>query len=585
MRAMVAQAYRRLGHPEALSWVTVAVVLVLQLAGSALSAQVDIAGRELEFLALRTLAVLCISPAVFLGRLGLQKFAGRAGTPILTLFTFVVALLITTTVFDGLLVATGFAERSMLAQRLITSAPGVLAALILSSLLVTYAREFSDTNEALRTTVDELLLTRAEASTRIADRQAELITSIRAEIDDELANVGHTDAADDAARMRSLIDDVVRPISYSLARGGAAESAIEPERTYSRIDWRSVTRHAMRSNPFHWIATPTLMGLFAASFYISTYRLGGTLATVVLVAGIAAVSWIARRLWAHIPFSTPVWARAAAYTLTTSALALAIAPFTTALTGYSFTASLRLISWVLIMNIAAWTVTLVLSVNELLRDTNNRLLESIDELKREVIALSAAHRQLQRGISHVLHGPVQSAITSALLRLQSGGAKLTDAGISEELRARISSALDTLSEPSHAITDLRLLLDDLVELWSGAVEIHATCSDDDHDTIHQQPVTAYAVAEIVREACSNAIRHGNANRIDVSIRVSPEDRTAEVIVTNNGAPFEPGAPPGLGSQLLDEVALDWRREHVGQRVQLVARVPMEVATAGGVDPT
>lgn len=585
MRATIAQAYRRLGRPEALSWVTVAVVLVLQLAGSALSSRVNIAGRELEFLALRTLAVLCISPAVFLGRLGLQRLAGRAAAPILTLLTFLAALLITTTVFDGLLVATGFTEHSMLAQRLVTSAPGVLAALILSSLLVTYAREFSDANEALRTTVEELRLTRAEASTRIADRHAELIASIRAEIDDELAGVGRADAADDAARMRSLIDDVVRPISYSLAHGATAESSVDLEPIDTRIDWGSVTRHAMLGNPFHWVATPIMAGLFAASFFISTYRLSGALATAVLVVGIAAVSWFARRLWPHIPSTAPVWARAAAYTLTTAALALAVAPIITAFTGYSFTASLRPVSWLLVMNIAAWTVTLVISVNELLRDTNSRLLVSIDELRREVVALSATHRQLQRGIAHVLHGPVQSAITSALLRLQSGGERLTDARLSQELRARISSALDALSEPRDATTDLRLLLDDLIELWSGAVEIHATCSEDDHDAIHQQPLAAYAVAEIVREACSNAIRHGNANRIDVSIRVSPGDRTAEVIVTNDGAPLEPAAPPGLGSQLFDEVALDWRREHVGQRVRLVARGPVEVPAAGGVHPT
>lgn len=177
-------------------------------------------------------------------------------------------------------------------------------------------------------------------------------------------------------------------------------------------------------------------------------------------------------------------------------------------------------------------------------------------------------------MSRVLHGPVQDAITSTLVRLQSSGTQLQDPKLAADLRARISSSLDLLSAPAYPDTDLRLLLDDLEELWSDTVTIHTECSDEDFELLHEHQTAAYTVSEVLREACSNAIRHGNAKHVSIRLDIAEDSRLVEIVVENDGAKLNPNAKLGLGSHLFDEVSLGWSRDQVGNLVRLTVRIPL-----------
>jgi len=73
--------------------------------------------------------------------------------------------------------------------------------------------------------------------------------------------------------------------------------------------------------------------------------------------------------------------------------------------------------------------------------------------------------------------------------------------------------------------------------------------------LHQQ--TAYAVSEVVREACQNGLRHGQATAIAIAIRLMPDTRNVEVSVRNTGIPVQADVRRGLGSQLFDDLSLQW----------------------------
>lgn len=378
----------------------------------------------------------------------------------------------------------------------------------------------------------------------------------------------------DASLMSALIDDVVRPISYSLAQEVRPEEVVISEELTTEVDWLSVTRNALASNPFHPIYMPALMGVIGASFLVSTFKLNGALATLTLMLIFSGATSLFRIGWRYLPQTTSTLISSMIFITAISLVSAVLAPILTLITGFSFVETLRFEAWIVISNLAAWTVALVTSVNVMLKETNTALNSAVDDLKREVITLNGSYRQLQKGISRVLHGPVQSAIVSSLLKLQTSGDLTNHRELSQELRSKISQALDLLNEPAYPETDLRRVLTQLAELWSGAVEISSTFTEEDLDVLHEYQSTSYAVAEVVREICSNAIKHGKAKKIALNLHLNNEDRSFEIDALNDGSPLSAEPHSGLGSQLFDELALSWSRSQEAAGVRLVVRLPV-----------
>jgi two-component sensor histidine kinase len=304
------------------------------------------------------------------------------------------------------------------------------------------------------------------------------------------------------------------------------------------------------------------------------FQLRGLLAVTALIVMSTLITATARWLWRLLPERTATWMRVALFTLIALPIAMLSAWIMTIITGFDILTPVRLTSWVVITLVAHWTVTLVFTVNALLQQLGVELRASVEELKREVIALNNTNRQLQKAVSRVLHGPVQEAIASSLIRLQSQPAAFDDPEFVNTIQSRINSALDLLNRPTQSQTNLRALFDDLAEMWSDVVNIQCSASESDLDLLNAHQVTAYSVAEIVREGCSNAIRHGDARTISVAIAVDELDRSVNLRIENSGRPLSLDAVPGIGSQLLEEITLSWNRVQVGTQVRLDARIPL-----------
>jgi two-component sensor histidine kinase len=160
-----------------------------------------------------------------------------------------------------------------------------------------------------------------------------------------------------------------------------------------------------------------------------------------------------------------------------------------------------------------------------------------------------------------------------MLKLRKGQGLGDPVTAATEIRASINAALELLQAPEVAPVDLDRTFRDLQVLWDGVVDIHISLSGD-KTLIDADPRTAFAASELVREACSNAIRHGKATRIDISVAVRKDDRVVEIRIDNDGLPPVSNATPGIGSQLFDEQSLEWSRKQVGDRVRVTARLPL-----------
>lgn len=574
MKRTVFDAYRRLGMPDALSWINVAAILALQVSGSAISSLVNFEGRTLLFFAVRMTSLLFFAAVIFIGRLALNRWAQSRPQPLITLATFVIGLITATAAFDALLVFTGLTPEFVLGRRLATSTLGVLTLQILTSVLVTYTRDFSTKNAELLRVAEELEETRNAATARISRRREQLISEIRHEINSELSKFGSKSAAQDAHHLRALIDDVVRPISYSLAREVPTESQQAPAVTPTPVDWRSVLRNTLKGNPFHWVATPLMFAAISALFLISTFQLRGLATLLALVLTVGVCNVVGHSLWHLLPTSLSSVARGVIFTIVASTIGLLTAPLLSLFTPVALFEPLPLISWVFNANLASWVAALVSRGNAMLRKTNEALGTTVDELRREVIALNNAQRQLQQTISRVMHGPVQQAITSALIKVQKNPEPENHDQLAEILRLKIFEALDSLTAAAPVHTDFSDFLAELEELWSGAVHISADVTGEDIAKITADTRLAHTLSELIHEGCSNAIRHGDATRIDIAIRVDTKTRSVDLQIANNGSPVPADARVGLGTDLFHESSLEWSRVHGDGRVVVHATLPL-----------
>jgi anti-sigma regulatory factor (Ser/Thr protein kinase) len=85
------------------------------------------------------------------------------------------------------------------------------------------------------------------------------------------------------------------------------------------------------------------------------------------------------------------------------------------------------------------------------------------------------------------------------------------------------------------------------------------------------------VIDICVEACSNAVRHGGARRVE--IEASDAGDSVALAIVDDGAPTSISPDPGLGTAMLDGVALAWQREREGMRTVLSAQLPWPDAHA------
>jgi signal transduction histidine kinase len=375
--------------------------------------------------------------------------------------------------------------------------------------------------------------------------------------------------------MRALIDDVVRPISYDLARNVKADSAKRQIEIEPKVDWFKVNSHALRANPFHWLASTAALSIIIAPFLVTTFQISGALAVMGFAVTFSLLSLLAKNQWSRIPLAWSVPARVALFSSANAVIAVGISPLISLISGFDLLESSRMVAWVILCNLIAWTVALVIGTIQLLETNKQALTDAVDELKREVIALNGSYRQLQQGISRALHGPVQEAITVALLKLESNSSSETPASLAEDLRHRIAKSLEVLDTPTQVATDVRKALEDLKELWSDAVDITFNVDLEQLTLLQLHPWSSRVLGELAREACSNAIRHGNATKISIEIETSRDTNSACLRVENNGEAIPENPRYGLGSQLFDEVCLEWSREQLGkERVAVVARVPL-----------
>jgi len=225
------------------------------------------------------------------------------------------------------------------------------------------------------------------------------------------------------------------------------------------------------------------------------------------------------------------------------------------------------------------------------RDEVGRLEANFTTMTRQLGSALAAERQRASGDARAaerarIAREVHDAISQHLfgMRMIAAGMRRADPG-NEQARAIERISEEALRDMQALLIELRPASPDGAGLAPALQEICAAYRDrlgvtvdaDLHDVTVPTPVEL-ALLRVTQEACTNAVRHGHASRLAVSM--TRQDGHVELAVRDTGTGFDPDAPhSGTGlTHIRDRVAELGGTVDIdsapGRGVTLTVRVPL-----------
>ena len=243
------------------------------------------------------------------------------------------------------------------------------------------------------------------------------------------------------------------------------------------------------------------------------------------------------------------------------------------LAGYperSLPAVVTIVGVVLIGAVAFTSITAVQDQN---RDTFIAQLEKNNS--RIELDLALLNQRLwveRRQWALRIHGTVQASLTAALVRLsQPGGLDKKDLSL---VRAHIVQARKGLSPNTSIQFDLVEALKETKKTWRGILEIKASLNSPAAKALISDRWASVCANEVIKESVSNSMKHGKAQKVSIRFE-SRQPGFIEIVAEDDGRGLPRQFKPGLGSQLLDEIAFPWSLEKRPEGGTILrARIPV-----------
>lgn len=152
----------------------------------------------------------------------------------------------------------------------------------------------------------------------------------------------------------------------------------------------------------------------------------------------------------------------------------------------------------------------------------------------------------------LLHGVVQPALTSAAIR----ASHFSD--LTEETKSQILSdlerALDSLSKDKEERRSIEEHIAEIQSVWTGVCEVSSSVDVKVTALAESNPTLVRVLNEILKEVASNAVRHGNASKLDIKLTVASAN-SVRVHVANNGRKPNMDNASSVGSLMLEALCL------------------------------
>ena len=567
--------WERLGESTSLSQLVALLYLPFGLVGPLLIDRARLGGSALTWLAI----ALAGQAALMLCFAGFRSLIHRrtpdASHPIATVIAFFVSLVARGLVLSLLTVWAGFSSSYELSYRLGSAFVAQGGVLIVFALVVSAHQYHRKIAAELQRQREQIIELNESMRLRLSNIQRDLRIRVRQNIDPLVAELDvilervalDENAPQVSAAIRSLVDDELRPLSHRLATVHDAPQELVTTGTPLELPRMQLPARVPMGNVIMPGAIGVLSALAAASQAVREWQLPGSVTFPVFTGLIVAVELLVIRLIVgRIVLPTGV-----------------VIGLNAVITGLAFGFSIGIqravglpvpsFIWVaafVVGMVFGLLASLYVAVNERRSATEEQLKDSKDELESMMSVLRQHAFIASRQLGYVIHGSVQGALHAAALRLTANPHPSAEEIV--DIRRDISAAMAKLDSESSPYVRLVDTLDDIAELWDGTCTVHWTM---DHKTVRllvESPDAAASAAEIARECVTNAIKHGHAK--DVWITIAKSGDRVVVTAVDDGVSTGGTWQPGLGAKMLDEMCVSWRHESTDDGT----RVEAEIAT-------
>ena len=460
----------------------------------------------------------------------------------------------------------------MLAYRIGTALVGFSFVIAIYVLAAHNFRERGKYLKKLARLNEDLAKTQSRARMQVAHRNDATIVQIRATLETEFTRISKASNPELVDALKHLAAEVIRPLSHDLEHALPAwHPENEQRENDTQLRWRQAVDGLISDRPLSTgmaTAFVAMLVLVMGTRFFATQLIHVLLIFIPIMWGLL---YSANILLAQIRKTTKLTyslfclvgmvALVSYVSLYVSAVALGDLPVRMKFVTFgSYVATLD------VLLVCLWFA---------LRREQERLQinlkDSSLQLRRDLALLHQADRLHTKALARALHGPVQAAATAAALRL-TALEKLSN--INETTRAEIEESLQKSLDLEHLNSHAALPLDEVLNritlLWDGVCEVKTNVSSDAYHVLEVDVPARAVVVEVIAEAVSNAVRHGGATHVYSEVNF---DGDLQLSVIDDGSGMSEILETGVGTKVLDECALDWKRIGIPSGQNLTAVIP------------
>lgn len=558
---------RRIGGPNAISWAAFWACLGVSVAGNLADRFTDQSGvNALLNLTIVTVAVAAMFAVMLALRPLLLPDADVQPRPGRAIAMFVIGSVARGLVLALLLGAMGTGEPQP-AFRVIASVITLPLVMAITATIVDLARTGAARRSELGAEADRLQRAEKEALAQVASIQERGTAQVRDLLLSRLAALRDGRVDDLAPGLRDDAEQVIRPMSHEVVALMPPAPRATDDPAGSRIRWSDLWHAASLGQPFRPVLAAVILMVMSLSLLSASS--GGVVRglTYAVIGGVLVILGLRLLGWLVSPRLRAMGLKGRTTVLIISAVVGMAAIVTTWALLMSAMGSNHPWHVPIGLMIVGPLVVLALALEQGFRQqvgsANAQLMATNVRLQYSAAVAGAAAWHEERRMSRALHGPVQTAVRAAAMRIDQG-----DLAGAEQM---LVEGLGHL-EPEQPRTGVRDALVGVARVWDGLCTVGLEMPDDVAARIDENPQLASSVIDICTDACSNAVRHGGAT--SVVMRALPVDDTLELVVSDDGAPDAAIGLPGLGSAMLDDVSLTWLRRREGGRTVLRATLPL-----------
>jgi signal transduction histidine kinase len=520
-----------------------------------------------------------VATFVMLGlRLAFLPTGPYSPRPVKTLLIFAIGAIIRSLAMGQLSVMFGLAEEQQFLYRAFAGALLGTLTLSVAALIAALIKEHAQVQSELVNERKALVSAKQSAEDLVEKQRLEIFEIVKesiepavGEISQNLAKITSVDSGnlkESATKITELIDSKLRPLSATLHQ----QKKIEVPRLSTSVKKPSLIslpkKITLRNkvSPLAIYLTLVVPNTTGAFLYV------GYAALPIALLAYAPLALILS-MFVRLPVANKPIRSGPAFLLLAFVLAVAWTPAMFIVRWFDIDAIDRL-SLAPTATLGTMTVGLLLTygfvVENQRRNYESDLRIANQELNLELNRTSQLIWHVRQRAAQTLHGSVQASLTAANMRIL--GAEEINEDLLEKVRQDLVRATLALTDLDGPTLELRTSLTDLVELWQGVCEVKVSIDEELLNFISANQVTSHCINEIVKESVTNAIRHGKARLVEISIQ-DLNDGSIQIDITNDGVGNVAGTP-GVGSQILDEITMNWTRESIEDKVLVTAQVAL-----------